>query len=96
MLKQLGENHSTLVLDDSESNKFVETLSEYIKSAESEYLTVDISRMNIIDACKISVLGSTEHYLKHPQGKINWVVSSSCVENMVSSMGLGNSSFLCK
>lgn len=96
MLKVLSQNHSALILNDSEPNKIVETLTEYIDSYQDEDLTVDISQMNIIDACRISVLGSTKQYINNPKGKINWIVSSSSVEKMVSSMGLGNSSFLCK
>lgn len=96
MLKILSQNNSTIMLNDSEPNKIVETIKEYITNSEGESLTVDISRMNLLDACRISVMCSTEHYLKHPEGQINWVVASSSVEKMVSAMGLGNSSFLCK
>ncbi len=96
MLKILSQKKSTLMLNDSEPNKIVESVKKYITTSGCKNLTVDISGMNIIDACKISVLCSTEHYLQHPDGQINWVVSSSSVEKMVSSMGLGNSSFLYK
>lgn len=96
MLKILSQNPSTLTLNDSEPNKIVDTLKEYMDTSAAEYMTVDISNMNIMDACRISVLASTEHYLKHPKGKINWVVSSSSVAQMVSAMGLGNSDFICK
>ncbi len=96
MLKLLSQKNSTLKLNNSEPNKIVEIVKEYIKTSDERDLTIDISQMNIMDACKISVLCSTEHYLKNPNGKIHWVVSSSSVEKMVSSMGLGNSHFLYK
>ena len=94
MLKLLSQNPSTIKLKDSEPNKILNSLKEYMSSPESEFSTIDISDMNIIDACRISVLVSTEHFINHPTGKINWIVSSSSVEKFVSPLGLGNSSFL--
>lgn len=96
MLKLLSQNPSTIKLKDSEPNKILNSLKEYMSSPESEFSTIDISDMNMIDACRISVLVSTEHYINHPTGKINWIVSSNSVEKFVSPMGLGNSSFLLK
>lgn len=94
MLKILSQNPSTIKLKDSEPNKILNSLKEYMSSPESEFSTIDISDMNMIDACRISVLVSTEHFINHPTGKINWIVSSSSVEKFVSPLGLGNSSFL--
>ena len=75
MLKLLSQNPSTIKLKDSEPNKILNSLKEYMSSPESEFSTIDISDMNMIDACRISVLVSTEHYINHPTGKINWIVS---------------------
>ena len=94
MLKILSQNPSTIKLKDSEPNKILSSLKEYMSRPESEFSTIDISDMNMIDACRISVLVSTEHYINHPTGKINWIVSSNSVEKFVSPVGLGNSSFL--
>ncbi len=94
MLKLLSQNPSTIKLKDSEPNKILNSLKEYMSSPESEFSTIDISDMNMIDACRISVLVSTEHFINHPTGKINWIVSSSSIEKFVSPLGLGNSSFL--
>ena len=94
MLKILSQNPSTIKLKDSEPNKILSSLKEYMSRPESEFSTIDISDMNMIDACRISVLVSTEHYINHPTGKINWIVSSNSVEKFVSPLGLGNSSFL--
>ena len=96
MLKILTQNKSTMMLNDSEPNKIVEAVKGYIEESSERSITVDISQMSLLDACKISVLCSTEQYLKNPEGRINWVVSSESVEKMISSMGLGNSTFLCK
>lgn len=96
MLKILSQNNSAMMLNDSEPNKIVEAVKGYIDESGDKNITIDISQMSLLDACKISVLCSTEQYIKNPEGSINWVVSSESVEKMVSSMGLGNSSFLCK
>ena len=96
MLKILCQNHSTLVLKHSDPNKIVESVKEYIKTTECNEITIDISGINLIDACKITVLCSTEHYLKNTNSKINWIVASDSIEKMISSMGLGNSSFIYK
>ena len=56
-------------------------------------MTVDISRLNIMDACMVSTLCSTTHYMKYPDGEINWVVNSSDIENYTSAMSLGNTKF---
>lgn len=94
MLKVLSQNPSTIKLKDSEPDTILKTLKEYIATPEGEYMTVDISEVNLIDACRISVLASTEHYLKHPKGKINWIISSDSIEIFVSPLELGNSSFI--
>ena len=96
MLKILTQNKSTMMLNDLEPNKIVEAVKGYIEKSGEKNVTVDISQMSLLDACKISVLCSTEQYLQNPEGTINWVVSSESVEKMISSMGLGNSTFLCK
>ena len=96
MSKILNKRKAILELDSTKSNEIVELINEYINESQNEDLTIDISGMNILDACRISVLGSTEQYIKNPNANINWVVSSESVEKMVSAMGLGNSSFLCK
>ena len=94
MLKISNNNNTALVLKNSEPYKIVETVKEYISNSGSDEITIDISHINLIDACKISVLCSTEMYLKNPQHKINWVVASQTIELMTSALGLGNSSFI--
>ena len=63
MLKLLSQTPSTIKLKDSEPNKILNSLKEYMSSPESEFSTIDISDMNMIDACRISVLVSTEHFI---------------------------------
>ena len=51
--------------------------------------------MNIIDACYVSTMCSTKHYIKYPDGKINWLVSSELVKDFSKDMSLGNSEYFC-
>ena len=49
--------------------------------------------MNVIDACFVSTLCSAKHYVKYPEGKINWLVSSDLVRDFTTDMSLGNSEY---
>ena len=71
----------------------IEYINSYIDKVECEEFSVDISFMNIIDACYISTMCSTKHYIKYPDGKINWFVSSNMVKEFSKDMLLGNSEY---
>jgi len=89
-------NTSVLKLNNLELDKNLNILKEYISSSKNKEVVVDISHMNLLDACKISVLCSTNLYLEFPQWKINWLVASPIIEKMINPMGLGNSAIICK
>lgn len=93
---QVCENISTIVLNSNYSNKNLEYLNSYIDTNNCTNITVDISALNILDASKVATLGSTIHYIKYPEGKINWIVNSAKVKDYTSSMNLGNSRFIYK
>lgn len=71
----------------------IEYINSYIDKAQCEKFSVDISFMNIIDACYVSTMCSTKHYIKYPDGKINWFVSSDLVKDLSKDMLLGNSEY---
>jgi hypothetical protein len=96
MLKLLCQNSSPMVLDNLEPHKIVEAINEHIMDLGCENITFDISNLSIMDACRVSVLCSTEHYLRFPAGKINWIVTSNKVKLFTSSMNLGNAEYLLK
>ena len=92
-------SHSTseiLIPNTKNPNKAVEYINSYIDKVNCLEFSVDISFMNIIDACHFSTLCSTKHFMKYPDGKINWLVSSKLVENFSKSLLLGNSEFSAK
>ena len=57
-------------------------------------MTVDISFMNVLDACYVSTLCSTKHYIKYPQGKINWKISSELIREFNKDLELGNTDYI--
>ena len=96
MLQVFSENLSTVVLDSTPTDVNIERLNEHIKLCNCQNMTVDISGMNIIDACMVSSVCSATHYLKYEKGKIKWIVNSPKVEEFTKSMNLGNSDFIVK
>lgn len=93
---QVCENISTIILNSNHPKKNLEDLNKYIDTNNCTDMTVDISTLNILDASKIATLGSTIHYIKYPEGQINWIVNSKKVKEYTTPMNLGNSHFICK
>ena len=71
----------------------IDYINSYIDKTRCEEFSVDISFMNIIDACYVSTMCSTKHYIKYPSGKINWLVTSDKVKEFTKDMSLGNSEY---
>ena len=82
-----------LTLNTKNPSKAVEYINSYIDKTKCEEVSVDISFMNVIDACYVSTMCSTKHFIKHPDGKINWYVSSGLVKEFSDRLSLGNSNF---
>ena len=71
----------------------IEYINSYIDKAACEKFSVDISFMNVIDACYVSTICSTNHFVKFPNGRINWFVVSDDVKKYTKDMSLGNSEY---
>ena len=71
----------------------VEHINSYIEKHSCKKMSVDISFMNILDACYVSTLCSTKHYIKYPDGKIKWKISSELVKEFNKDLELGNVSY---
>lgn len=93
MLQVFSNNLSTIVLDSAPPHENIEKVNERIKLCNCKNMTIDITNLNIMDACMVSTMCSTEHYLKYPDGNISWIVNSEKVEQYTKSMNLGNSIF---
>ena len=96
MLQVCTKDTFSIVLNSDIRNENLEKLNTYIQNSNSQYMTVDISSMNIIDASAVASLGSTIHYIKYPEGAISWIVNSTKVKEYTTSMNLGNSKFIYK
>lgn len=70
--------------------RMVESIKNYIKNHDCPYLSMDISNLNIIDASKVTVLCSTYHWAKYPEGEISWKIASKEIKELVSPLSLGN------
>lgn len=93
MLQVFSKDTSEIILDSKNPQKNIDIINSHIELCNCKYMTVDISRLNIMDACMVSTLCSTTHYMKYPDGEINWVVNSSDIKNYTSAMSLGNTKF---
>lgn len=77
---------------DYESNalNIVESINNYIRDNDCPNLSMDISHLNVIDASKVTLLCSTFHWSKYPEGNISWKINSSDVRDLVNPLSLGN------
>ena len=83
---------SNFVINNYSDNtiKIIEDIEKYIDNNDCPDLHMDISHLNVLDASKVTVLCSTYHWAKYPEGKINWVINSSEIKEIVKPMNLGN------
>lgn len=91
---QLLPQIETLIPTSSDPVGAIEQINAYIEKYHCETLSIDISHMNTLDACQVSTLCSTTHFLKYPNGKIDWIVSSSLVREFNQSLELGNTEYI--
>jgi len=93
MLQIFTNQDSKIILENTPPEKNIDMVNKHINFSNCQNMTVDISRLNIMDACMVSTVCSTTHYMKYPNGNINWIVNSKKVEEYTSAMQLGNSTF---
>ena len=93
MLQLLPKN-DTLIPNTSNPADAIEFISGYIERYHCENMSVDISFMNILDACHVSTMCATKHYIKYPNGKINWIISSNLIKEFNKDLDLGNCNYI--
>lgn len=91
---QLLPKSDTLAPNSTNPNEAVAYINSYIEKYHCENMNIDISFMNILDACYVSTMCSTTHFIKYPNGKINWKISSDLVREFNKSLELGNSEYV--
>lgn len=92
MLKIQPQN-ITLRPNSANPKEAINYINSYIKENPCENVSVDISFMNVIDACYVTTLCSASHFVKYPQGKINWKISSELVREFNKDFELGNADY---
>jgi len=92
MIQLLPQNNS-LKINCANPTETVDFISDYISTNACENMSVDISFMNILDACYVSTICSAKHYIKYPEGKIKWKISSELVKEFNSRLELGNTDY---
>lgn len=70
--------------------KLVESIKNYIFENDCPTLSMDVSRLNLIDASKVTIICSTYHWAKYPNGKISWLINSPEIKDLVKPLNLGN------
>lgn len=90
---QLLPKSDTLTPHTTNPKEAVAFINNYIEKYHCETMSVDLSFMNVLDACYVSTLCSTKHYIKYPDGKINWKISSESVKQLLKNLKLGNTEF---
>lgn len=94
MLKKLPQLQETLIPNSANPADAVEYINTYIEKYSCENLSIDISFMNVLDACYVSTLCATKHFTKYPKGKINWKISSEIIQEFNKDLELGNSEYV--
>ena len=90
MIQKLPQLKEVLSLNSINTQDAIEYINSYIEKHSCEHMSIDLSFMNVIDACHVTTLCSTKHFSKYPQGKINWKLSSSLVKDLIKDLDLGN------
>ena len=94
MLKRIPRFQETLVPQSVDPTEIIEYIISYIDKNACERMSVDLSFVNVIDTCYITTICSTKHFMKYPDGKISWKISSEKVKELNKDLELGNIEYL--
>ena len=73
-----------LDLNCGNSQQILKNIQKYINKFDCPEMTLDLSKLNILDAAKVMVLSSAYQYKKYPEGKLKCRVQSDSIKNFVS------------
>ena len=80
---------NTLTTED----KLTKKIACFLCSKKSE-LTINISKLNFIEASRFALLNSTKCYVENPNKKINWIVKDEEIKNIMIPFKLDNMEIL--
>ena len=90
---QLLSGNNALTPNSYKPKEILNTICTHIENNYCKNISIDISHLNIIDACYISSFCSAKHFIKYPNGSIKWRVSSKLVEEFNKDLDLGNNTY---
>ena len=70
-------------------DKLTKKIASFLCSKQNE-ITLNISKLNFIEASRIALLNSTKCYVENPNKKINWVVKNEVIKNLIQPFKLNN------
>lgn len=73
-----------------DAHKLAESIKDYIKENDCPALSMDVSHLNLMDASKVTIVCSTYHWAKYPNGKISWKINSPALKELIKPLSLGN------
>ncbi len=76
-------------------DRVIKKIATFLCSAQSE-LTINISKLNFLDASRCALLNSTKCYVQNPHKKINWIVKDENVKKVIMPYKLDNMEILTK
>ena len=91
---QLLPQSATLTPNTTNPEQAVRFINDYIDRYHCENMSVDLSFFNVLDACHVSTMCSTKHFVKYPSGKISWKISSELIREFNKDLELGNSEYI--
>lgn len=90
MINNVSKEVLTITKNNEDAIDLVESIKSYISEHDCPNLSMDISHLNILDASKVTVLCSTYHWAKYPEGKISWKINSPEIKDLIQPLSLGN------
>ena len=75
--------------------KITKRIMDFLYSKKNE-LTINISKLNFIEASRTALLNSTKCYVENPNKKINWIVKNESIKSVIMPFKLENMEILTK
>jgi len=76
-----------------QEEKITKKIANFLCSAQNE-LTINITKLNFIEASRCALLNSTKCYVENPYKKINWIVKDEKIKEVIMPFKLDNMEIL--
>ena len=70
-------------------DKLTKKIASFLCSKQNE-ITLNISKLDFIEALRFALLNSTKCYVENPDKKINWIVKNEVIKNILLPFKLNN------